>query len=177
MRRPPLAAILLKTCQCIADKGVACASAGSNPDKYANLHDGKDTNTVIDSDVDFWAAAFSFVILSFSFDHTMNITGPNMMASIRYIKGMQFTYDGCNVGLPPPSTICLVSSMLGMNMHSWPLMTIPGLSGGISMVVMPSRTIRMKLLQHLSRSYAPKVSTLRKYVLGLVLVVAVMLKL
>lgn len=94
----PLSSIL-GTLQCIAEENVACASAGYNP-MFRKLHNGIDTNTVIDESGEFWAGAFSLVDLAFDINYEKNV-GPNQ-ASIRYVE-IVTTTDGSVFGLPPSS--------------------------------------------------------------------------
>ncbi len=94
----PLTAIL-DILQCVKDSDATCAALGYNTVEFKKLHNGIDTNTVIDG-ADYWEGAFSLISIDFSYDHTVNI-GPNM-ASIRYIEKVTFT-DGTAFGLPPSS--------------------------------------------------------------------------
>ncbi len=89
----------LDALQCISESNATCAGAAYNTREFKKIHNGIDTNTVIDGAA-FWEGAFSLFTLSFTYDHLMNV-GPNM-ASVRYIEFINFT-NGTNLGLPASS--------------------------------------------------------------------------
>lgn len=110
----PLAAIL-STLDCVEVEDVACAAAGYAPE-FVKLHNGVDTNTVINPE--FWEFAFLLVDLDLDYDFQMNV-GPNQ-ASIRYIETVTVT-DGSSLGLPPSSEYPFSAQII---QHEWALVTV-----------------------------------------------------
>ncbi len=93
----PLAAIM-QTLQYVADGGDPVSTAMGYAGGYMRIHNGVDTGLDFGDDpAEYFEFLFQLGSLSFSFDHQVNV-GPNM-ASIRYVKGVQFT-DGTAFGLP-----------------------------------------------------------------------------
>ena len=93
----PLAATL-QTLQHLADGTDPVSTAMGYADGYRRIHNGVDTGLDFGSDpTEYFVFIFQLGSLSFTFDHQVNI-GPNM-ASVRYVKGVQFT-DGSAFDLP-----------------------------------------------------------------------------
>ena len=83
---------ILDTLECVNAADVTCASNGYNPDEFVLLHNGVDTNTVIDSGGQFWANVFLLTDVSFPIiDFQMNVA--ENQASVRYIEKL-VTTDG-----------------------------------------------------------------------------------
>jgi hypothetical protein len=93
----PLASILA-TLGCVEQANATCASSGYDGAKFVKLHNGIDTNTVIDDGGDFWTGAFAMIKIEMDINHQMN-TEKNQ-ASVRYVEKVTFT-DGSAFGLPP----------------------------------------------------------------------------
>lgn len=82
---------------CVIAEDVDCASQGYDNEAFVKLHNGVDTNTVIDSGGSFWSGTFALIDIILDYDHQINV-GPNQ-ASIRYVEKVIFT-NGTDLGLP-----------------------------------------------------------------------------
>jgi len=85
---------VLATLDCIVHEDVECALAGYAP-TFKKLHNGVDTNTVINKE--FWEGAFQLVDLKLDYNHMAQI-GRNFI-SLRYVEEVK-TVDASLFGLP-----------------------------------------------------------------------------
>ncbi len=79
----PVGAVL-DTLYCVEFEDAECAAAGYSAE-FVKLHNGVDTNTVIDGP-EFWEGAFALVDFTLDFDH-IRWVGVNEI-SLRYIEGV-----------------------------------------------------------------------------------------
>lgn len=80
-------------------KKVAIRANRARQERVKKLHNGVDTNTVIDGDGQFWTGAFAFFTFSLDYDFQENVASEPNMASVRYVETVKTT-DGSNLGFP-----------------------------------------------------------------------------
>jgi hypothetical protein len=95
----PLQAILA-TLDCVEQEDPVCASAGYDAANFKKLHNGRDTNTVIDSGGAYWSGAFALVDLSLEYNHKINVLDSPNQASLRYVETVTMA-TGAEFGLEP----------------------------------------------------------------------------